>query len=127
MKVFHRQAKNGPKQARFQLGYHVLQFVFAKIGEVHECGDARREFDQLFLYELALVLVFLLFRAKLRFLFVFRLVLQFLDLLALVDCGLDDVAAQRPPTLDTSTAAIASSYLSAWRLGLLEAVFFENS
>ncbi len=65
-------------------------------------GDARREFDQLFLYELALGLVFLLFRGQLRFLFVFGLVLQFLDLLALVDYGLDDVAAQRPPTLDTS-------------------------
>ena len=34
-------------------------------------------------------------------LLVFGLVLEFLDLLALVDDGLDDVVAQRAPALDT--------------------------
>src|SRR5581483_5146715 len=64
--------------------------------------DARRELDQLLLNELALRLVLLLLGGELllllrREVFVLRLVLERLDLLALVDDGLDDVVAERAP------------------------------
>ena len=65
MEVLHRQAGDGQKQVRLQLGDHVLQRVLAKIGQVHERRDARRELDQLFLHELALGLVFLLLLGEL--------------------------------------------------------------
>ena len=60
MEILHRQAGDGQKQLRLQLGDHVLQRVLAKIGQVHERRDARCELDQLFLHQLALGLVFLL-------------------------------------------------------------------
>ena len=106
MEILHRQTSNGQKQVRLQFCNHVLQCVLAKIGQVHECRDASCELDQLFLHKLALGLVFPFLIGELLLLFlgqllVFGFVLEFLDLLALVDDGLDNVVAQRTPALDT--------------------------
>src|SRR5947209_14965323 len=57
VEILYRQTRDSQKQVRLQLRDHVLQRVIAKIGKVHEYVDARRELDQLFLYELEILLV----------------------------------------------------------------------
>ena len=117
MEILHGQTGDSPKQLRFQLCDHILQRVLAVVRQVHERRNARRKLDQLLLHELALGLVFLLLLGELLLLLrgqlaVLALVLQLLDLLALVDDRLDDAVSQRAPSLD--------AFDRGHRLGIVE-------
>ena len=105
MEVLYRQAGDRKKQIRLQFGNYILERVLAEIGEVHERRNAGGELDQLFLHQLALGLVFLFLVGEFllllgRQVLFLGLVLERLDLVALIDDGLDDVVAERAPTLD---------------------------
>ena len=105
MEVLHRQARDRQEQVWFELGDDVLECVLAEVGQVHERGNACGEFDQLLLDEFALGLVLLLLVGQLPLLLrrqvpVLGLLLEVLDLVALVDDRLNDVVAQRAPALD---------------------------
>src|SRR6185295_8405884 len=76
-----------------------------EVGQVHKRGNACRDLDELLLHELALGLVFLFLGREFLLLLLRQIallgpVLEFLDLLALVDDGLNDVVAERAPALD---------------------------
>ena len=95
VEVLDGQSCDRAEQIGLQLGDDVLKRVLAEVGEVHERRDPGGELDQLLLDLLPLGLVLLLLVGE--FLLLLRrqvvalgLVLEFFDLLALVDHGLGD-------------------------------------
>jgi len=94
LKILHGESGHLFEEAWLQLGDDILEGALAVIGQVHEGGNPRRKFDELFLNLPALALVFFFFFAELEFFFlgelaIVGLALEFFDCLGFVDDGLD--------------------------------------
>ncbi len=105
VEILHRQACDRLKQSRFDLGDHILQCVLPEIAQIHERRDFRGELDQLLLHLLAFGFVFLLLVRELLLLLggqvpFLGLLLEILDLLALVDDRFDHIVAELTPVFD---------------------------
>ena len=105
VEIVHRQPSDGQEQVRFEFGNDILKGILPEVRQVHERRNARRKLYQFLLHKLALGLVLLFLLGQFLFLLGGQvlglgLVLELLNLLALVDDRLDDVVAQRSPALD---------------------------